>query len=147
MSTYNCRGAINGIIVQNNPVNWIDPNGEWAVPVVILGEVVIIAAAWYIAKAIGKGIEKLKDLLDDHRQFSESDPCDKSLDDYPANPDDWIPPVGWKETEAGEKTGGRHRHWRGPNGETRRWDRESDSGRGPHWHDHRYPNEHIDPNR
>ncbi len=27
MSTYNCRGAINGIIVQNNPVNWIDPLG------------------------------------------------------------------------------------------------------------------------
>ncbi len=65
MSTYNCKRSINGIIVQNNPVNWIDPNGEYAVPVVILGEVVIIAAAWYIAKAIGKGIEKLKDLLDD----------------------------------------------------------------------------------
>ncbi len=27
MSTYNCRGAINGIIVQNNPVNFIDPFG------------------------------------------------------------------------------------------------------------------------
>ncbi len=27
MSTYNCRGAINGIIVQNNPVNRIDPSG------------------------------------------------------------------------------------------------------------------------
>ncbi len=27
MSTYNCRGAINGIIVQDNPVNWIDPDG------------------------------------------------------------------------------------------------------------------------
>ncbi len=27
MSTYNCRGAINGIIVQNNPVNFIDPDG------------------------------------------------------------------------------------------------------------------------
>ncbi len=30
MSTYNCRGAINGIIVQNNPVNWIDPEGLWS---------------------------------------------------------------------------------------------------------------------
>ncbi|MCP5005045.1 MAG: hypothetical protein GY941_14090 [Planctomycetes bacterium] len=30
MSTYNCRGAINGIIVQNNPVNFIDPSGlDW----------------------------------------------------------------------------------------------------------------------
>ncbi len=27
MSTYNCRGALNGIIVQNNPVNFIDPEG------------------------------------------------------------------------------------------------------------------------
>ncbi len=27
VSTYNCRGSINGIIVQNNPVNWIDPEG------------------------------------------------------------------------------------------------------------------------
>ncbi len=27
MSTYNCRGAINGIIVQNNPVNFVDPFG------------------------------------------------------------------------------------------------------------------------
>ncbi len=27
MSTYNCRGAINGIIVQNNPVNFVDPLG------------------------------------------------------------------------------------------------------------------------
>ncbi len=27
MSTYNCRGVINGIIVQNNPVNYIDPLG------------------------------------------------------------------------------------------------------------------------
>ncbi len=29
MSTYNCRGAINGIIVQNNPVNFVDPDGLW----------------------------------------------------------------------------------------------------------------------
>ncbi len=27
MSTYNCKRSINGIIVQNNPVNWIDPWG------------------------------------------------------------------------------------------------------------------------
>ncbi len=46
MSTYNCRGAINGIIVQNNPVNFIDPEGEsfWA-PWVGLGAG-LASAAW-----------------------------------------------------------------------------------------------------
>ncbi len=34
MSTYNCRGAINGIIVQNNPVNFIDPEGEWITTII-----------------------------------------------------------------------------------------------------------------
>ncbi len=55
-----------------------------------------------------------------------------------------------QETPAGEKTGGRHRQWNGPNGEWRRWDREgrpSGKERGPHWHDWRYPNEHIAPHR
>ncbi len=27
MSIYNCKRSINGIIVQNNPVNWVDLNG------------------------------------------------------------------------------------------------------------------------
>ncbi len=31
VSTYNCRGAINGIIVQNNPVNRVDPDGLAAI--------------------------------------------------------------------------------------------------------------------
>ncbi len=72
------------------------------------------------------------------------------LDDYPANPDDWVPPEGWEETPAGEKTGGRNRQWRGPNGDLRRWDREGREGgkdRGPHWHDPRSPGDHIDPTR
>jgi hypothetical protein len=65
-----------------------------------------------------------------------------SLDDYPANPDEWAVPEGWVETPASEKTGGKHRQWRGPKGEWRRWDREGRSGgkeRGPHWHDWRTP--------
>jgi RHS repeat-associated protein len=72
------------------------------------------------------------------------------LDDYPANPDEWTPPEGWVETSAGEHTGGRHRQWKGPNGEWRRWDREGrpeGKERGPHWHDSRRPNEHICPTR
>ena len=58
---------------------------------------------------------------------------------YPTNPDHWIPPPGWKETPAGDKTGGKNRQWVDPNGKIRRrWDREGREGgkeRGPHWHD------------
>ncbi len=43
MSTYNCRGAINGIIVQNNPVNFIDPDGLFSL--VKLGEIALVASA------------------------------------------------------------------------------------------------------
>ena len=63
MSTYNCKRSINGIIVQNNPVNWIDPEGEFpaaaaapllAIPVV--GEVVAVAAVGYLGWELGKAI-------------------------------------------------------------------------------------------
>ena len=58
---------------------------------------------------------------------------------FPRNPDDWTPPKGWKETPAGEKTGGRHRQWVDEEGNMRRrWDaggREAGKERGPHWHD------------
>ncbi|MCI5130699.1 MAG: hypothetical protein D3904_04085 [Candidatus Electrothrix sp. EH2] len=57
---------------------------------------------------------------------------------------------GWEETKTGEATGGKHRQWKGPDGELRRWDREGREGgkeRGPHWHDPRYPGEHIELNR
>jgi RHS repeat-associated protein len=73
------------------------------------------------------------------------------LNDYPANPNEWKPPKGWKETPACEKTGGRHRQWREPNDELKRWDREGRHGgkeRGPHWHDSRFPErKHIKPNK
>ena len=79
----------------------------------------------------------------------KSEVC-KPQDDYPTNPDEWNPPEGWRETSAGEHTGGRNRQWEGPNGEWRRWDREGRPGgkeRGPHWHDSNRPEEHIPPNR
>lgn len=58
------------------------------------------------------------------------------LDDYPANPDDWVPPEGWTEISTGKPE--RHRHWEGPGGRWRGWDKEGRPGgkeRGPHWHD------------
>ena len=73
-----------------------------------------------------------------------------SEDDYPENPDDWIPPEGWTETPTGEITDGKHRQWNGPDGRTRRWDREGRQGgkdRGPHWHDTNRPGDHIDPTK
>ena len=46
----------------------------------------------------------------------------------PKNPDDWTPPKGWKETPAGEKTGGKHRQWVDEEGKMRRrWDRDTTS--------------------
>ena len=66
---------------------------------------------------------------------------------YPTNPDEWQLPRGWREeTKAKEATDGRHRHFVGPKGETRRWDaegREAGKERGPHWHDSRFPGKHI----
>lgn len=63
-----------------------------------------------------------------------------------------LAPAGWSETEAGERTGGRHRQWRDEEGRMRRrWDAEGREGgkeRGPHWHDYGDPSsgrDHIDP--
>lgn len=71
---------------------------------------------------------------------------------YPRNPDDWTPPPGWKETPAGDRTGGRHRQWVDETGTIRRrWDREGRPGgkdRDEHWHDMDDPSggtDHIDP--
>ena len=76
----------------------------------------------------------------------------ESATQYPKIPDDWTPPEGWKETPAGEKTGGKHRQWVDEDGKMRRrWDREGrEAGqeRGPHWHDlddASGGNDHIDP--
>jgi RHS repeat-associated protein len=69
--------------------------------------------------------------------------------DYPENPDDLELQDGWHETEAKDKTGGRHRIWEGPNDEVIRWDKEGRRGsqkeRGSHYHDSRFPGKHIKP--
>ncbi len=55
MSTYNCRGAINGIIVQNNPVNWIDPDGRIIFNFVTGGIGAVIGGAVGATNAIFNG--------------------------------------------------------------------------------------------
>ena len=145
-------GGINPFVyTHNNPINYTDRYG--------LFDDTITPA---IAAAIGAGMiatyegskRALKWLINNWNESTEnndSEGCpNDSLDDYPADPDDWNSPDGWEETKAGEKTGGRNRQWRGPDGELRRWDREGREGgkeRGPHWHDPRYPGGHITPNR
>ncbi len=60
--------------------------------------------------------------------------------------------MGWKETNAGAMTGGKHRQWADGNGIIRRrWDREgreAEKERGPGWHDYDDPSSgkcYIDP--
>jgi len=138
---------------DNNPINYVDPYGLnpaagaltggafLGPPGAVAGAIIGGAIGWYAG-------EKISDWL--WNENTEDEDEDDALDDYPANPDDWNPPDGWEETDACEKTGGKHRHWKGPDGELRKWDREGrESGkeRGPHWHDPRYPGKHIPPNR
>ena len=114
--------------------------------------------------AAGFSDDEIRDWLrsqtkDGKRKYEDAD-IDKAMDkilaqqepNYPANPDHWTPPVGWTETNAGAKTGGKHRQWIDEYGNIcRRWDREGrEAGkeRGQHWHDYDDPsggNHHIDP--
>jgi RHS repeat-associated protein len=71
---------------------------------------------------------------------------EEDKDDYPENPDDLELQDGWHETEAKDKTGGRHRIWKGPNDEVDKEGRKgSKKERGSHYHDSRIPGEHIKP--
>ena len=100
----------------------------------------VIATSIIVKDITSKAIKSASEIIDRRR-----------LNDYPANPDKWNPPRGWKETPSGQKTNGRHRQWTDKNGTIRRrWDasgREAGKPRGPHWHDDRFPNKHIEPNR
>ncbi|MCP4353023.1 MAG: RHS repeat-associated core domain-containing protein [Desulfobacterales bacterium] len=141
----------------DDPINFTDTEGRSATAVIstVIGADTVVPDLTDLAwpKWVGYGLAFAGAALADWLWNENADPCDgdDSLDDYPADPDDWNPPDGWEETNAGEKTGGKHRQWKGPNGEVRRWDREGrESGkeRGPHWHDPRYPGKkHIPPNR
>ena len=159
--------------VQNNPLRWTDPSGH-CIEVVscttefaavgagagtivapgpgtavggVIGGVVGAVVGFVVAIGIGAAIVHL---ITPSKSQDQPQNQQNALDDYPTNPDDWQPPEGWAETPAGEKTGGKHRQWKGPNGEIRRWDREGREQQpdlGPHWHDPRYPGKHILPTR
>lgn len=159
----------------SDPLNYTDPTGEIAPAIAlgaaILGGVGIRVAAGAIMRALARSLAGAATRTaarglasqmsrDEEKQGDESEEKDNDctenipadpLDDYPANPDSWQPPEGWKEeTRASDETNGRHRHWKGPNGELRRWDANGSNhqpGLGPHWHDHRWPNKHTLPNR
>lgn len=148
--------------VSNDPTNLFDPDGKSATAIAggwIATDASVpdpTDAAWPKWVGYGLGLSAAGAIDWAMSESTEDQPCENgdeetdSLDDYPADPDDWNPPEGWEETVAGERTGGKHRQWRGPNGELRRWDREGREGgieRGPHWHDPRYPGSHIPPNR
>ena len=145
----------------NSPTNWVDPWGEVgiALPWVVIPALEALVNVgtglylWYLSQKYGAPPPSLSGSGSGTnantcpiQNPSNADP----LDDYPANPDEWNPPEGWRETSAGERTGGRHRHWEGPNGEWKSWDKEGRPGgkeRGPHWHDSDDPRPHIPPNR
>ena len=151
--------------VGNDPINWVDPWGLQGLTTTSpVGVIPIFIPPGSVfepgSEANGAFVDSFIYLvgLMDPRPLMNSAygimECgreeNESLDDYPANPDDWNPPDGWEETNTGEKTGGKHRQWRGPDGQLRRWDREGrgeGKERGPHWHDPRYPGKHILPNR
>lgn len=133
-------GTIENQMIVND-LSRLIPNRKWG-----YNEDAVLAVAWrYYASLWNQLWSENTD------NNEESGKCsDDPLDDYPADPDEWNPPEGWEETDAGVKSGGKHRHWKGPDGELRKWDREgrlSGKKRGPHWHDPRYPGKHIPPNR
>ena len=148
---------------NNNPYKLVDPDGRaavLAVPVIVVGRCALSSAcrtavkngvnavvATLIAVA---GNEVYNEIVNDADGPEGS--SGSASPEYPSNPDDWVPPDGWTETNAGEKTGGRHRQWKDEEGRIRRrWDREGREGgkeRGPHWHDAddgSGGNDHIDP--
>ncbi|TAH32498.1 MAG: RHS repeat protein [Alphaproteobacteria bacterium] len=153
--------------VGGNPANRIDPYGLFIPVLPIIAEGLMYggplgALGLYAYKNWNKLCPTgfFNEEGNPEQQAKENDPnpqkdkpaIDDPLNDYPANPDDWTPPEGWTETPTGGLTEGRHRIWKGPNGEIRRWDAEGSKvgkARDPHWHDssRRKGKEHIPPNR
>jgi len=104
----------------NDPINLIDPDGLNTITIGGgIGFSIGGPPGAMIGVGIGVGIWLWSKMTDNNNDSTEGDSCpvdnnsppegDDSLDDYPADPDDWNPPDGWEETKAGEKTGGKHR--------------------------------------
>ncbi len=140
----------------NDPVRMVDPNGrngyaaEWTLELNL--EEFLAAAGTVAARAAGVagGFILVFSNPADAGELPEEMPANKRLNDFPANPDDWIPPEGVTETKSGDITGGKHRQWKDVDGNiVRRWDRGVPGENGwretDHWHDQ--SDNHIPPNR
>jgi RHS repeat-associated protein len=135
--------------VDGNPINVIDPYGKQAIaagtaatttglvwgaaafdPELVTKAVLITAALGLSAWVIWHAAESAND--DGKSESKDGEKCpgpapakEGSPEDFPDNPDDWIPPEGvTEEPRASEATGGKHRQWKDENGNiVRRWDR------------------------
>ncbi|OGX05987.1 MAG: hypothetical protein A3G87_04755 [Omnitrophica bacterium RIFCSPLOWO2_12_FULL_50_11] len=143
--------------VSGSPVNFIDPFGDTTIAIggaigapfgpigFVVGVVIGIAVGVLIGKGLGAAGGFCRLLAEGAKQSFE--------DDYPTNPDDWVPPPGvHEELKTKQQTGGKHRQWKDGSGRVvRRWDRGTPGApvnRGrTHWHDHRWPGRHIFQNR
>jgi RHS repeat-associated protein len=143
----------------NDPVNFIDPFGlckekKDFIPCWMLGiGVGSLATPWpgdeelawlligvYVGTyAVYQGGKVVIDWMVNNPPFHWNLSKGKEAD-YPANPDEWVPPPGVRETDTGKRTGGKHRQWKDETGRTvRRWDRGEPGKPGwrgrDHWHD------------
>jgi len=134
--------------VNGNPVNVIDPYGKQPFAVGSVGALVwegaafdpepitkailitagLGVAAWAIWHAAESANDEGKSESKDGKKCPNSNPSptkEAGPEDFPDNPDDWVPPEGvTEEPRASEATSGKHRQWKDENGNiVRRWDR------------------------
>jgi RHS repeat-associated protein len=155
----------------NNPVNLTDPTGE-VVPLVIAGVVITSEAIPWIIAALATATFALEFWIQQHQRDVQAavdsfgTMCQSAFDgvgywlqdllkskEFPANPDEWVPPAGVREeTKASENTGGKIRHWVDQDNKlVREWHKgiPGDPGWGEkdHWHDKTSstPKKHIVP--
>ncbi len=139
------------LYAEGNPVNLVDPGGRQAQAAAvglaavcttsIAGVLVCTAiglAAGHILAEAGKAVVQTV-------AAAAASICRRAQagaeEEFPDNPDDWVPPEGVKEeAKTTEATGGKHRQWKDSSGKVvRRWDRGEPGKPGwrgrDHWND------------